>query len=62
MARRRPWPPRGRSAGPQLIEIDDEADDREGRGPLRVRPHVVEHGLVRHAVERDVGDREGFTS
>ena len=30
----------------------------ERRGPLRVRPHEVEDGLVRHAVERDFRDRE----
>jgi hypothetical protein len=45
---------------PQILEIDEEPDDREGRGPLRVRPHVVEDGLVRHAVEHDFRDREGF--
>ena len=48
------------AAGPQIVEIDEEADDREGRGPLRVRPHVMEDGLVRHAVEHDLLDREGF--
>ena len=48
------------AAGAQAVEVDEEADHAEGRGPLRVGPHEVEDGLVGHAAERDVLDREAL--